>query len=105
MEFDFFGKDNVCTSHADRSLPNSKLLSHPLQKNTLFKTLTSETAANFRKRETKVDSNKPNLVDAYSKGFRPHVEFVLLLYSTMEFRLIKCLHCLTKKSKSVLKLY
>ena len=88
------------------SLPNSKLLSLPLQKDTLFKTLTSETADNFRKCETKVDSNKPNLVEAYSKGFRPHVEFVLLLCSTMEFRLFKCLHCLTKKkSKSLLKLY
>ena len=63
--------------------------------------LTSETADNFRKCETKVDSNKPNLVEAYSKGFRPHVEFVLLLCSTMEFRLLKCLHCLTKKNQSL----
>ena len=38
--------------------------------------LTSETADNFRKCETKVDSNKPNLVEAYSKGFRPHVELI-----------------------------
>ena len=76
MEFDFFGKDIVCTSHADRSLPNSKLFSLTLQKNTLFKTLTSETAANFRQCETKVDSNKPNLVEAYSKGFRPHVDLI-----------------------------
>ena len=101
MEFDFFGKDIVCTSHADRSLPNSKLLSLPLQENTLFKMLTSETADNFRKCETKVDSNKPTLVEAYSKGFRPRVEFVLLLCSTMEFRLLKCLHCLTKKNQSL----
>ena len=45
--------------------------------------LTSETADNFRKCETKVDSNKPNLVEAYSKGFRPHVELIADLLAFM----------------------
>ena len=54
------------------------VVSLPLQKDTLFKTLTSETADNFGNCETKVDSNKPNLVEVYStqSGFRPHVELI-----------------------------
>ena len=67
---------------------------------TLYKTrdlisLTCATSDNFRKYETKIDSNKPNLVEAYSKRFCPRVELIadcFVLCRTMEFRLLKCLH-------------